>query len=88
MTGVRFPAGDMDIFLFTTASRPALVPTHPVYREARSPGVKLPGCEVDHSPPSIAEFKNTWSYNAIPPYVFMAWCLVNYRIRPHYVVLS
>jgi hypothetical protein len=42
-------------------------------------GVKLPGRESDHSPPSIAEFKNVWSYTSTPPYVFMAWYLVKQR---------
>jgi hypothetical protein len=36
------------------------------------PGVKLPGHEADHSPPTSAEFKKTWIYTSIPPYVFMA----------------
>jgi hypothetical protein len=30
---------------------------------AFSLGVKWPGHEADHSPPSTAEVKNTWSYN-------------------------
>jgi len=42
-----------------------------------------PGNEADHSPPSSAEVKNAWSYTSTPPYVFMAWCLVKYRIRLH-----
>jgi hypothetical protein len=29
------------------------------------PGVKRPGREVDHSPPSKAEVKNEWSYTSI-----------------------
>jgi hypothetical protein len=40
------------------------------------PGVKRPGREADHSPPSIAEVKNAWSYTFTPP------------IRLHGVVLS
>jgi hypothetical protein len=40
------------------------------------PGVKRPGREADHSPPSSAEVKNTWSYTSTPP------------IRLHGVVLS
>jgi hypothetical protein len=39
-------------------------------------GVKRPGREADHSPPSRAEVKNAWSYTSIPPYAFMAWCSV------------
>jgi hypothetical protein len=39
-------------------------------------GVKRPGRETDHSPPSSAEVKNAWSYTSTPP------------IRLHGVVLS
>jgi hypothetical protein len=44
-----------------------------------SPGVKRPECEGDHSRPISAEVKKTWIYIPIPPYVFMAWCLVKYQ---------
>jgi hypothetical protein len=30
-------------------------------------GVKWPGCEVDHSPPSSAEVKNECNYTSAPP---------------------
>jgi hypothetical protein len=43
------------------------------------PGVKWPGREAHHSPPSSAEVKNVWSYTFTPQYVFIAWCLVKYR---------
>jgi hypothetical protein len=58
-SGVRFPAG-VGIFLFTTASRTALGPTQPPIQwvaGALSLGVKRPGREADHSPPSSAEVK-------------------------------
>jgi hypothetical protein len=48
------------IFLFTTASRTALGPTQPPIQwvpGALSLGIKRPGCEADHSPPSNAEVK-------------------------------
>jgi hypothetical protein len=35
-------------------------------------GVKRPGREADHSPPTSAEVKKTWIYTSTPPYVFMA----------------
>jgi hypothetical protein len=35
-------------------------------------GVKRPGREADHSPPTSAEVKKTWIYTFIPPYTFMA----------------
>jgi len=39
-------------------------------------GIKRPGREADHSPPSSAEDKNAWSYTSSP------------SIRLHGVVLS
>jgi hypothetical protein len=48
------------IFLFITASRTALGPTQPDIQwvpGALSLGVKRPGREADHSPPSSAEIK-------------------------------
>jgi hypothetical protein len=57
---VRFPAGGLGIFYFTTASRPALVPTQPPIQwvpGALSLEVKRPMREADHSPPSSAEVK-------------------------------
>jgi hypothetical protein len=51
---------DLGIFLFTTASRPASGPTQPPIQwvpGALSFGVKRPGCEANHSPPSSAEVK-------------------------------
>jgi hypothetical protein len=50
----------LGIFLFTTASRTALGPTQPPIQwvlGALSPGIKRPGREADHSPPSSAEVK-------------------------------
>jgi len=50
----------MGIFLFTTMSRTALGPTQPPIQRvlgALSLGVKRPGREADHSPPSSTEVK-------------------------------
>jgi len=70
----------MGLFLSATAvSRPALEPTQPPMQwvpAALSLGLKWPGREADHSPPSSAQVKNTWSYTSTTQYVFMAWCLV------------
>jgi hypothetical protein len=41
-------------------------------------GVKRPGREADHSPPSSAEV-NECSYTSTPQYAFMVWCLVKLR---------
>jgi hypothetical protein len=49
---------ELEIFLFRSMSRPALGPTKPPIQwvvGALSLGVKLPGRETDHSPPSSAE---------------------------------
>jgi hypothetical protein len=48
----------------------ALGPTQPPIQwvpGALSLGVKRPGREADHSPPSSAEVKNAWSYTSTPP---------------------
>jgi hypothetical protein len=42
-------------------------------------GVKRPGRDADHSPPSSAEVKNAWSYTSTIQHVFVAWCLVKHR---------
>jgi hypothetical protein len=50
----------LGIFLFTTASRTALGPTQPPIQwvpGVLSLGLKRPGREADHSPPSSAEVK-------------------------------
>jgi hypothetical protein len=49
--------GRAKFFLFSTASRPALVPTQSAVQwvtEAISLGVNRPGRDADHSPPSSA----------------------------------
>jgi hypothetical protein len=46
----------LGILLFTTACTPA-----------PSLGVKRPGREADHPPPSNADVKNAWLYTSTPP---------------------
>jgi hypothetical protein len=48
-------------------------PQHPIQwvPATLSPGVKRPGCEADHSPPSSPEVKKLWFYTCTPPYAFM-----------------
>jgi hypothetical protein len=72
----------LGIFLFTAASRPALVSTQPPIQGvpwALSLEITRPGCEFDHSSLSTAEAKNAWSYTSTPQYAFMAWCLVKHK---------
>jgi hypothetical protein len=60
------------IFLFATVSRPVLGPTKPPIQwvpGALSPGVKEQGHEADHSLPSSAEVK--LSYTSTTPYILM-----------------
>jgi hypothetical protein len=35
-------------------------------------GVKRPGSDAHHSPPTSAEVRNMWFYTSTPPYAFMA----------------
>jgi hypothetical protein len=39
---------------------------------AFSPGIKRPGRDADHLPPTSAEVINTWIYTSTPPYIFTA----------------
>jgi hypothetical protein len=43
------------------------------------PGVKRPGREVDHSPPSSVEVKEWVVIPPFPQYVFVVWCSVKSR---------
>jgi hypothetical protein len=65
------------VFLFTIASRRALGPTQPHIQwvpGALSLGVRQPGREADHSPPSSAEVKMRGAIPPLPQYAFTAWC--------------
>jgi hypothetical protein len=78
---VRFPGGTGNFSLHHrvqngSGAHPA---SYPMDNRGSFPGVKRPGREADHSPPSSAEVKNAWSYNSAPQYAFMAWCLVKHR---------
>jgi hypothetical protein len=53
--------------------------SYPMSTEDSSTGVKRPGHEADHSPPSSAEVNNAWSYIFTPRYVFIAWYLFKNR---------
>jgi hypothetical protein len=57
---------------FATASRPVLGPPPPPKPPIQrvlgtlSPGLKRPGREADHSPPSCVEIKNAWRCTSTP----------------------
>jgi hypothetical protein len=46
---------------------------------ALSLGLKRPGREADHSPPSIAEVKECMELHLQPQYAFIPWCLDEHR---------
>jgi hypothetical protein len=89
-SGVRVPAGARNFSFHHRVQTGS--GAHPAYyamdTRGSFPGVKLPGREAAHSPPSSAEVKSAWSYTFTPPYIFMARCLIKREIRLHEVVLS
>jgi hypothetical protein len=46
------------------------------------------GREAHHSPPTSAEVKKRWICTSIPPYVFMAWCLISGAQRQFYLTIE
>jgi hypothetical protein len=67
------PGGGKNI-LFYPSSRPSLGFTKSPVQwvpGALFPGLKRPGREADHSPPTSAEVKNMWIYTSIPSHAFM-----------------
>jgi len=85
------PRKDRNFFIFTTASKPALVPTQPPIQwipAALSLGLRLPGLETDNSSPSSAEVTNAWNYTSTSPYVFMVWYLIKQGTHLHGVLLD
>jgi hypothetical protein len=57
-----------DFFLLTTSGL-ALGPIQPLIQwelGVSPPGLKCPGCEADHSPPSSAKIEGAWSYTSTP----------------------
>jgi hypothetical protein len=72
--GVRVPVGSRT---FTCPHRPdrLLGSTQPPIQRGTgtiSLRVKRPGLKAEHSLPTSAEVKKTWTYTSIYPYVFMA----------------
>jgi hypothetical protein len=78
-------------FLFGAKTRPALGHTQlPIQRVpgTLSLGVKRPGNEAEHSPPSSAQINNERSYTSTPSYIFTERCLVKQIIRLYGVGLT
>jgi hypothetical protein len=66
---------ELGIFLFTTASRPAVGPTQPpihLVPGALSVGVKQPSHEADHSPHPVPRSRMHEATPPLPQYAFMA----------------
>jgi hypothetical protein len=60
------------IYFYLKRSRPTLGHTQPPIQcvsGTLSPGLKQPGREADHTPPSTAEVKNERGYASAPPAV-------------------
>jgi len=81
MTGVLFPAGAGSFslrhrVLTGSGAHPA---SYHMGTVSSYPAVKLPAREADSSPLSSTEAKNSWSYTSTPPYLFMAWYLVEHK---------
>jgi len=69
----------LGIFLFTTASRPALGPTQPRIQwvpGALPLGVKPPGVNLTSHLHLVPRSRMRGAILPLPQYVFMAWCLV------------
>jgi hypothetical protein len=80
-SGVPVPAGAGNFSPYhrvQTGSGPHPA-SYPMGTRGSFPGVKRPGREADHSPPSSAEVKNVWSYISTSQCAFMAWCSVKHR---------
>jgi hypothetical protein len=74
-------------FFYSTVSRLVLGPTQSLVQWVSviiSPEVKRPDREADHSRPSGADGKNDGAMLPLPPYVFIAWCLINYALGQIY----
>jgi hypothetical protein len=71
--GVRVPVGSIIFFFHVVQTGSGTHPaSYPMGTGVIFPGVKRSVREADHSAPTSAEIKKTWSYTSIPPYVFIA----------------
>jgi hypothetical protein len=86
---IQFLARARDVALLhsiQTSSETSQV-SHPMATGgALSPGIKWPGCEANHSSPSVAKVNNMSSYISILQCAFMAWHLIKYRGNFTYIL--
>jgi hypothetical protein len=88
--GFDFRRG-LGIFLFTTASRPALEPTQPPTQwilGAVFLGLKRPGREATTHLHLVPRSKNEWNSTSTPQCAFMAWCSVKKAQGQLYLYLA
>jgi len=80
MTGVKLlPGLMMGIFLFTTASTLALMPTQPPTEwipRALTPRKKWPGMKVTTHLYLAPRLRMQGTMLPLPQYTFMVWCLI------------
>jgi hypothetical protein len=77
----------MGFFLFSTAFRTPLGPTHPPVQwvaGALTSEIKRPGRVSDRSPPSRAEVNNAWSYTPMFPIRLQSLVLNSEYIRQEF----
>jgi len=83
MTGINFLEGAVVFFFLchcVQISSTAYPFSYPVRTRGFFPGIKKPGHEADHSPPSSDKVKNVWSHTSISQYIFMAKHRDNFTI--------
>jgi hypothetical protein len=72
--GQSLSPGRVKNVIFSTSFRPVLRPTQPPIQwvpEDLFMGVKQPGSDAHHLPPSSSKVKEMWIYTSTPPYAFM-----------------
>jgi hypothetical protein len=77
----RFPTGAGNFSLYHRVQNgfAAHTASYPMGTRGSFPGVKRPGREADHLPPSNAEVKMSGATPLLPQYAFMTRCLVKHR---------
>jgi len=67
------------VFLFSSASRPALGPTQPPTQWVPVAHSQRPGMKLTTHLLLMPKSKNAWSYTYTHPIAFMTWCLFKHR---------